>query len=432
MKSSLYQKFIENLLPQLEGERPLLVGFSGGPDSRALVELLFRSKKQVSAPIHLAHIDHGWRDESAEEARYLKAKAEEMGFPFHLHVLNSNDFTIGNKENAAREYRLKFFCDIYQQINAQALLLAHQQDEQAETILKRIFEGAGLAALSGMKESCEYNGMKLIRPLLSCSKAEILKWLDHCGIQDFVCDETNYSRDYLRGKMRVDIIPYLEERFGKNIASSICALGSEAQEISIPLNEIVESHISKVNFWKYCVFLEIDVFASIQDFARYCFLKKLFLKIGIAPTRKFLILILNDLDQKKSAKTYSTDGFNFYLEKQGLFIVKSELLSKKWLCDYKPIAEGREDLNEEAFKINEGVGVISNWREAAQGVFSINFPVHFCSLSTLEECTSAKIRKKLLKRYSSFEVPIFMRSFFPFLIHNDELIHEFLTGFAVK
>jgi hypothetical protein len=274
--------------------------------------------------------------------------------------------------------------------------------------------------------------MKLIRPLLSCSKVELLKWLDSCGIQDFVCDETNYSRDYLRGKMRVDILPYLEEKFGKNIVSSICALGAEAEEISTPLYEIVEDHISKVNFWKYCIFLDTDVYASIPSYARYCFLKKLFNKIDAKPARKLLMLIQSDLDQKKTAKSYSARGLKVYLERQGLFIVPSELYFKNWSLNYVSGAEEGKDLNGNVLRLEEVSGEVSGWRDAAQGIFSVNFPSHFCTLTTLEQCASVKIRKKLLKRYSSYEVPVFLRSFFPFLIHNDELIHEFLTGFSLK
>jgi tRNA(Ile)-lysidine synthase len=114
-------------------EKPLLVGFSGGPDSLALAQVLL----QLGISFHLAHFDHGWREESAKECSELKLWAQERDIPFFTERAKVPDLT----ENGAREQRLAFFKKLYSQGTYEALVLAHHRQDLAETTLKRMLEG---------------------------------------------------------------------------------------------------------------------------------------------------------------------------------------------------------------------------------------------------------------------------------------------------
>jgi len=205
---------------------PLLVGFSGGPDSTALLHALLECRRFFPLEIEAAHVDHGWRAESAAEAAILSAHCKEINVPLHTCRL-----TGGCKgEETAREARFSFFSNLCQK-GYQAVLLGHQRDDQAETVLKRILEGAHPLSLGGIEPIQEWKGMQIWRPLLSVPKEEILIWLEKKQLK-FFNDVTNADPRFLRGRMRSVIFPELEEKFGKNVAANLSYFGSHAQELA--------------------------------------------------------------------------------------------------------------------------------------------------------------------------------------------------------
>ena len=132
--------------------------------------------------------------------------ANELKLPFHLKTLNPQTL-VGNLEAACRNERLKFFKELSKQHGYQAVILAHHADDQAETVLKRVFEGADLTCMGGLKEKSEINGLSVWRPLLNVSKNDVLIWLQQHG-HVAITDKTNLDPKYLRGRCRIQIIPY--------------------------------------------------------------------------------------------------------------------------------------------------------------------------------------------------------------------------------
>lgn len=206
--------------------KPLLVGFSGGPDSLALLHLLLECRVFFEFDLHVAHVDHGWRPESGEQADQIQQDIEKLKLPFHFRRLEN----IPMKEDAAREARLSFFQELYQKLGCQAVLLGHQGDDQSETVLKRVLEGASLMALKGIVSVSAFEGMQLWRPLLGTDKPELRKWLDNKGLKP-IEDPTNLDVRYLRGRMRTAILPELKEHFGKEVGENLRRLGQTAQEL---------------------------------------------------------------------------------------------------------------------------------------------------------------------------------------------------------
>ena len=97
-------------------------------------------------------------------------------------------------------------------------MLGHHADDWAEVVLKRLFEGASLPSLGGMTPHSSLKGMSLYRPLLPFPKKQILNWLSEQEISYFV-DKSNESSEFLRGRIRLEMIPYLTQSFGKAISS---------------------------------------------------------------------------------------------------------------------------------------------------------------------------------------------------------------------
>ena len=239
MKERILQRVKEFLAAHFREGKPLLVGFSGGPDSTALLHLLMECRRFFSLDLHVCHIDHGWRDESYEEARLLQ---QQVKVPFHTFRLEG----VAKTEDAAREARLEIFEKLYRELECQALVLGHQGDDQSETVLKRILEGAHLTSLGGILPVSIRKEMTIWRPLLTIPKDEILQWLQQKNLS-YLEDSTNEDPVYLRGRMRKNIFPWLAAQFGKEIAENLRYFGSSAQELkkylesrAAPLHQAVE------------------------------------------------------------------------------------------------------------------------------------------------------------------------------------------------
>jgi tRNA(Ile)-lysidine synthase len=154
----------------------ILLGLSGGADSLALFYLLFECQKNYPFTLHVVYVDHGWREEAKKESELLREICEKKKVFFHPASLEMN-LTSNNLEELARKGRFHVFQEIYTQIGASALFLAHQKEDFAETLLKRLFEGTDFLHLEGMKEVSRFENMRLLRPLLGICKEELREFL---------------------------------------------------------------------------------------------------------------------------------------------------------------------------------------------------------------------------------------------------------------
>lgn len=218
-------------------KQPLLLGCSGGPDSKALLYLLEAYCRKEGMALHVAHVDHGWRSQSRDQALELQKEVEGIGLNFHLKTIDFKEFKEGNLENQGRDMRLEFFSMLYTRIGAQALLLGHHADDRAEIVLKRLFEGASLSALGAFGPESELMGMRILRPLIRFSKKKIIQWIEQ-EEKGYFLDETNESSRFLRGRMRSEMLPYLSASFGKEISANLSALADEAQEIALYFSQL--------------------------------------------------------------------------------------------------------------------------------------------------------------------------------------------------
>lgn len=215
-----------------QGDQPLLLGLSGGADSMVLFHVL----SKLAVPFHVAHVDHRFRPESAQEAEKLKERVEAQGVPYHLLVLEGELAVEG--EDQARQARLGFFRDLCIRHRLQATILGHHRDDHAETVLKRLLEGARLARLRGLRPVTALDGVVVWRPLLDVSKSQILSYADMHGL-DYFEDATNFDGSNLRSRFRTSLMPELTRHLGKRVEAPLVRLGREAQE----LEEFMEGHL---------------------------------------------------------------------------------------------------------------------------------------------------------------------------------------------
>ena len=143
MKDPIFKTLKDFLCSKVSSQDTVIAGVSGGIDSSALLFLLSDYAYLYGIDLHIAHFDHGWRKESGEQAQLLRSLVENtLRWPFHLERSKDSGKKRANLEDEARRERLAFFQRVYHKTGASGLLLAHQREDQAETVLKRIFEGA--------------------------------------------------------------------------------------------------------------------------------------------------------------------------------------------------------------------------------------------------------------------------------------------------
>lgn len=190
----------------LDEELPVLVGFSGGADSVALLSLLV----QLGYPCVALHCNFHLRgDESLRDERFAEETARKLGVPFHKTDFDTPAYAALHHlsiEMAARELRYNWFEEMRQRLGAQAIAVAHHRDDSVETVLMNLIRGTGVRGLGGIRPKNGY----VVRPLLAVSRSEILAWLEEQQMT-YVTDSTNLSDAYTRNFIRLRVLPLLEE-----------------------------------------------------------------------------------------------------------------------------------------------------------------------------------------------------------------------------
>ncbi|MEA3328623.1 MAG: tRNA lysidine(34) synthetase TilS [Candidatus Omnitrophota bacterium] len=211
----------------------VLVGVSGGPDSIALVDLLYSLKRKYGLKLYLAHLDHMIRgDQSRADAVFVHGLADRLGLPVISKVKDAVSFSRKRKltlEQGARIIRYKFFLETAEKIRAKKIALAHNADDQAETVLIRIIRGTGLEGLGSMHPVSEREGITIIRPLIEIWKKDILSYLTQRRL-NFKIDSSNKNKAYFRNKVRLGLIPYLSREYNPRIKETLFRLGESARE----------------------------------------------------------------------------------------------------------------------------------------------------------------------------------------------------------
>lgn len=188
------KKFVD-FIAKYRGAK-MAVGVSGGVDSMCLLYWLHA----VGADVVCLHVNHKLRPEADTETDYVKDVCAALNIPCQIFCWDGEKPENG-LEAAAREARYKMMTDFCHENNIEYLLTAHQSDDQIETFLMNLGRGSGLYGLSAMLPESVRDGIKILRPLLNVSRAEIKQYCDDNNIKYFV-DSMNSDEHYTRVKMR--------------------------------------------------------------------------------------------------------------------------------------------------------------------------------------------------------------------------------------
>ncbi|MBT4332446.1 MAG: tRNA lysidine(34) synthetase TilS [Candidatus Cloacimonetes bacterium] len=220
------------------GEK-ILVGFSGGADSTALLLALWHLKSKYGYSLLAAHVNYDLRgDDSKLDEQY----ARKFCFDRNISIVVKNitiDST-SNVENHAREVRFKYFNNLRKLYKIQKIVLGHNREDQAETLLFRMFRGSGYTGIKGISPITD----DVVHPLLSFSRKDITSYLELEGIK-WREDLSNKDNTYSRNKIRNQMIPWIQEHLNPNVVTKLY----ETAEIFSETDDILES-LAKRRFLK--------------------------------------------------------------------------------------------------------------------------------------------------------------------------------------
>ncbi|NGX28499.1 MAG: tRNA(Ile)-lysidine synthase [Candidatus Anoxychlamydiales bacterium] len=408
------------LSKNLDLKKPILLGFSGGIDSSALLDLLLKYRDVYTLNLHVATIDHGWREESAIESEIIKKRMKKLNITFHFKKLKLKKAK--NLENAFREERFKFFKKLCTKYDFGALLLAHQKDDLAETVLKRILEGANLFNLTSMSEISKRDSMTIWRPLLDVSRKELIKYLKINEITYF-SDATNENTKYLRAKMRCDIFPYLKKNFNKQIENNLKMLSIRSKELDAYLETKLNPFFSKLKKLPLGVCIDLNEIEHALEL-KYI-LKKISNKQMVDLSRDVIDQLSFWLLEKKANLRLKLKNANLFADRGYFFILKKDfkLFNTKTL-----LKEGRFNLGNwqvEIRKVNKALKN-STWQDFFNNKLKIYVPKdkYFIALP--------KVDNRLKKLMQNAKVPSFLRRHIPVLYNKNKGTYDFLSAKKTK
>lgn len=210
-----------------KGEK-VLVAVSGGPDSLALLQVLLSLKYDVC----VAHVNHGLRESAISDEIFVKQFCEERKIPCFVKQVSLKSLIKTEKslkgmslEEAGRRVRYDFFEEMAEQNHCAKIALAHNANDNVETVMMNLLRGSGLTGLKGIEPKRE----KIVRPLLEVSREEIEAY---CKAENLIPrqDESNQETVYTRNKIRLELIPYIEKNINSNVMQNISRMSEIVRE----------------------------------------------------------------------------------------------------------------------------------------------------------------------------------------------------------
>ena len=226
----------------IENGDKIVLAVSGGPDSIAMLDILneinYDEKINLKFEIIVSHVNHMIRKEATEDEEYVRKYCKEKNIEFYSKSIDVQKLANNNKigtEEEGRIVRYEFFDEVLEKTNSNRIAIAHNKNDNAETIIMNAIRGSGISGLKGI----EAKRGKYIRPLIECERNEIEEYCEKENLNPRI-DKTNFENEYTRNKIRNIAIPYIKKEFNPNIIETLNRLSNLVLEEEEYINKQVE------------------------------------------------------------------------------------------------------------------------------------------------------------------------------------------------
>ena len=226
----------------LAGGETVLIAVSGGADSVALLHLLLELSPAWRLRLHVLHVDHQLRAESAADADFVRDLGARLGVP--VDVARVAVDRRGSLEGSARAARYAALEACAARVGAERIAVGHTADDQAETVLMRLVQGAGVRGLAGIPP---VRG-RIIRPLIEMRRSALETELRRAGLA-WVDDRTNRDPKFLRNRIRHELLPLLADSYNPEVAASLVRVAAVARETVSALDLAAGAELDRLAVW---------------------------------------------------------------------------------------------------------------------------------------------------------------------------------------
>jgi tRNA(Ile)-lysidine synthase len=245
--TSLYEKFKSNLIKECGVKRgdKILIGCSGGPDSMAMLHLFHQAAKELDLEIYVSHINYKLRGEASDrDEMVVRETCKSLGLPCETITMKmGKEYQYSNLEETLREFRYREFNQQAKKHNCKWIAIAHNKNDQAETLLLNLIRGAGTEGLSAM--SFVKTNRMIIRPMLNIEREEIMKYLKDNNII-YGEDESNYALTFTRNKIRNILLPLMVKEFNPAIVDILYQTSLIIGEEGTLIDEICQRYMKQL------------------------------------------------------------------------------------------------------------------------------------------------------------------------------------------
>ncbi|MGB3224217.1 MAG: tRNA lysidine(34) synthetase TilS [Desulforhopalus sp.] len=291
----------------------VVIAVSGGADSLALLHILH----EINLPLKLTaiYIDHGLRPlETPHERKTIGESCRLLKIPFQIRTIDVNEFVVREKkslEEAARILRYRALEEFRQECGAQVIAVGHTADDQVEEFFIRLIRGSGIRGLSGMKTKRD----NIIRPLLYEKKEQLIDLLSTKHV-DWCLDSSNLDRRFLRNRIRLDLLPLLEEDFNPALGKILLQNMNILAEDDDFINEQTETFYSRcVNLSDSThsaqgsqLVISREKFIEFHPAIRRRIMEKSCWQMGIRPTYEHICTLVNLIEYGKNGAELHLDA----------------------------------------------------------------------------------------------------------------------------
>lgn len=402
----------------------IICAVSGGADSVCMLDILTSLKEELNLTLYVAHLNHNLRgDESLRDEIFVKDLCEKYSLPFYSKTVDVDNFSKKLKiscEEAGRLARYDFFNELKETLGAVKVSTAHNKNDNAETVLMRIFRGTDLKGLSGIPN---FNENSVIRPILCLTRNEIEEYLQCKGL-DFVTDSTNLENDFTRNKIRNELIPNLCSNYNKSFVDTFSSNIELFNEANSFIEKCVHNEFSKlVNQESYGFSFDIDNLLSLDTYLCKRIIKKAVFDLDNSNISNSLCdIMFNSLSNENSVSV--NKNIDFYVKyKKAHFVLKKNFKD----FSYKILDFGTYYIPEIAsyLEVSEGYGNVSFSDKNTIYLIFDKLPFEFTLRSRkqgdrmyLANCGIRKIKDILIDE----KVPSFLRDDIPVLEYNNKII----------
>lgn len=244
----------------------IVVAVSGGPDSMCLLDNLVYLKEQLKIKqIVVAHLNHMIREEANSETEYVKAYCKSKNIECYIKFVDvikiAEKQKIGTEE-AGRKERYNFFEEVSKKVNANKIAIAHNCNDNAETVFMHLLRGSGISGLCGIKP---YREGKFIRPLIKCKRNEIEQYCEDNKLYPKY-DKSNNDNAYTRNRIRNELIPYIQKEFNPNIIETMDRLSELVLNEEEYMEKVTNNTYSNILIEEKCesIILDLKKFNSLE------------------------------------------------------------------------------------------------------------------------------------------------------------------------